>query len=302
MLLNYINFITWTYFHHYQLQILELLYRDRWDTSSGLGAIIITPTRELAHQIEQMLKLLGEFHKFTHSEIIGGKDLAVERQFISALNIIICTPGRLHDHLCKNQNLRTDVLKLLVLDEADECLKNCFAREMNEILLNLPKNRQTLLFSATQTKIVKDLIRAGCRKPAFCFLQENIQTPSTAFLQQNYIVCEAHQKINLLASFLTHYRKKKVLVFMATCKQVKFFGTVLPILFPKLKVLSLSGRVDTEKRLARYNTALEEDRLVILSTDVAARGLDFPGVDWVVQLDCPMDVNTYIHRVGRTAR
>ena len=205
---------------YFSLQILEKLFKEKWDANSGLGAIIITPTRELAYQIHEILRLLTKYHRFTSTLVIGGKDLSGEMQFIDSFNIIVCTPGRLHQHLSMSKILQTDDLKILVLDEADMCLSMGFANEMNDILLELPKNRQTMLFSATQTRNVTNLIRSGCKKPVFCSTHEYTQNITPVSLEQHYVVCEAHQKLDFLFSFLKYYRKKKILVFMATCKQV----------------------------------------------------------------------------------
>lgn len=134
------------------IPVLEKLYTSLWSETDGLGAIIITPTRELAYQIFETLRNVGRKHDFSAGLIIGGKDLKFERKRVDQLNIIICTPGRLLQHMDENPNFDCSNVEILVLDEADRCLDLGFEQDMNAIIENLPAKRQTLLFSATQTK------------------------------------------------------------------------------------------------------------------------------------------------------
>lgn len=139
---------------------------------------------------------------------------------MSCFNIIVCTPGRLHQHLQETNDFDLTSLMTLVLDEADLCLSMGFADNMNDILTALPKSRQTMLFSATQTRDVQTLIKSGCKKPIFISLHEHSSASTPLTLTQSYTVCEAHDKLNFLFSFLTSHKKKKILVFVSTCKQV----------------------------------------------------------------------------------
>lgn len=141
------------------LPILERLYCEQWSRVDGIGALVITPTRELAYQIFEALKKVGKYHDFSAGLIIGGKDLKFERKRMDQCNIVICTPGRLLQHMDENPLFDCVTMKILVLDEADRCLDMGFQETMNAIIANLPPMRQTLLFSATQTKSVKDLAR-----------------------------------------------------------------------------------------------------------------------------------------------
>lgn len=141
------------------IPILERLYREQWTRIDGVGAVVITPTRELAYQIFETLRKIGKYHDFSAGLIIGGKDLKFERKRMDQCNIIICTPGRLLQHMDENPLFDCVTMKILVLDEADRCLDMGFKETMNAIIANLPPNRQTLLFSATQTKSVQDLAR-----------------------------------------------------------------------------------------------------------------------------------------------
>lgn len=284
------------------IPVLECLYREQWTADDGLGALIISPTRELAYQTFEVLRKIGKNHEFSAGLIIGGKDLKGESEKIHRTNIIICTPGRLLQHMDETSTFHASNLHMLVLDEADRILDMGFADTLNAIVENLPKTRQTLLFSATQTKSVKDLARLSLKDPEYVWVHEQAKFSTPATLEQNYVVCELHQKINMLFSFLRSHLQKKIIVFFACCKEVQYLFRVFCRLRPGISVLALHGKQQQMKRVEVYNDFVRKTSAVLFATDIAARGLDFPAVNWVLQFDCPEDANTYIHRVGRAAR
>ncbi|XP_077089317.1 putative ATP-dependent RNA helicase DDX10 [Siphateles boraxobius] len=284
------------------IPVLECLYREQWTADDGLGALIISPTRELAYQTFEVLRKIGKNHEFSAGLIIGGKDLKGESEKIHRTNIIICTPGRLLQHMDETSTFHASNLHMLVLDEADRILDMGFADTLNAIVENLPKTRQTLLFSATQTRSVKDLARLSLKDPEYVWVHEQAKFSTPATLEQNYVVCELHQKINMLFSFLRSHLQKKIIVFFACCKEVQYLFRVFCRLRPGISVLALHGKQQQMKRVEVYNDFVRKTSAVLFATDIAARGLDFPAVNWVLQFDCPEDANTYIHRVGRAAR
>lgn len=284
------------------IPVFEKLYTNQWTRLDGLGALIITPTRELALQIFETVAKISKHHDFTTGLIIGGQNLKFEKNRLHQLNIIICTPGRLLQHMDQNPLFDCTNLKILVLDEADRCLDLGFESAMNAIIENLPSERQTLLFSATQTKSVKDLARLNLRDPEYIAPHEKEQYTTPTRLQQNYVTVELGQKLTMLWSFLKSHSKQKIIVFFATCKQVKYFYEVFRKLRPSTLLLPLYGGMNQERRNKIYTEFCSKVNVCLLATDVASRGLDFPKVNWVVQLDCPEDANQYIHRAGRTAR
>ncbi|MEJ1275168.1 DEAD (Asp-Glu-Ala-Asp) box polypeptide 10 [Cricetulus griseus] len=284
------------------IPVLEALYRLQWTSADGLGVLIISPTRELAYQTFEVLRKVGKNHDFSAGLIIGGKDLKHEAERINNINILVCTPGRLLQHMDETICFHATNLQMLVLDEADRILDMGFADTMNAIIENLPKKRQTLLFSATQTKSVKDLARLSLKDPEYIWVHEKAKYSTPATLEQNYIVCELHQKISVLFSFLRSHLKKKSIVFFSSCKEVQYLYRVFCRLRPGISILALHGRQQQMRRMEVYNEFLRKRAAVLFATDIAARGLDFPAVNWVLQFDCPEDANTYIHRAGRTAR
>ncbi|CAF4018771.1 unnamed protein product, partial [Rotaria sp. Silwood2] len=282
--------------------ILECLYRVRWTINDGLGSLIISPTRELAYQTFEVLKKIGQFHDFSAGLIIGGKDLKGEQERINRTNIVVCTPGRLLQHFDETWNFSCENLKMLIIDEADRTLDMGFAETMRSIVSNLPSQRQTLLFSATQTKSIRELALVSLEKPVYISVHEKANTSTPTNLTQSYIVCEVPQKISLTWSFIKNHLKSKIIIFIQSCKQVKFIYNVICKLRPGLPVLALYGTMGQMKRMSIYDTFCRKQYACLFATDIAARGLDFPAINWVVQFDCPPDANTYIHRVGRTAR
>ncbi|KAJ3113952.1 ATP-dependent RNA helicase dbp4 [Phlyctochytrium bullatum] len=287
------------------IPVLEKLFRAKWTAYDGVGAIIISPTRELAVQIFEVLRKVGRNHSFSAGLLIGGKDLVSEQERVGRMNILVCTPGRLLQHMDQTPDFSCDNLQVLgkyILDEADRILDSGFATTLNAIVENLPKSRQTLLFSATQTKSVKDLARLSLKDPEYIAVHEDAETATPKLLVQRYIVLELQQKLDMLYSFIKTHLKCKTLVFLSSCKQVRFVFETFCKLQPGVPLMCLHGKQKQQKRLTIFEDFCRKTHVCLFATDVAARGLDFPAVDWVVQVDCPEDAATYIHRVGRTAR
>ncbi|KAG8953565.1 ATP-dependent RNA helicase dbp4 [Tulasnella sp. 419] len=285
------------------IPVLEVLFRQKWGPSDGLGALIVSPTRELAVQIFEVLRSIGGEHSFSAGLVIGGKNLKDERDRLSRMNILVATPGRLLQHLDQTIGFECNNLQLLVLDEADRILDMGFSKCINAIIAHLPKSRQTLLFSATQTQSVKDLARLSLTNPEYVGVKEKdseVATPKN--LEQHYVVCELYRKLDVLYSFIKSHLQIKALVFMSSCKQVRFVFETFCKMHPGVPLLHIHGKQKQSKRLDIYNRFTAAKHSILFATDIAARGLDFPAVDWVIQLDAPEDAETYIHRVGRTAR
>ncbi|KAK6269668.1 hypothetical protein POUND7_006773 [Theobroma cacao] len=285
------------------IPVLEKLYRERWGPEDGVGSIIISPTRELAGQLFDVLKTVGKYHNFSAGLLIGGrKGVDTEKERVNELNILVCTPGRLLQHMDETPNFDCSQLQVLVLDEADRILDIGFKKTLNAIVSQLPKCRQTMLFSATQTKSVQDLARLSLKDPEYLSVHEEAVTATPNRLQQTAMIVPLDQKLDMLWSFIKAHLRSKILVFLSSCKEVKFVFEAFKKLRPGIPLKCLHGRMNQEKRMGIYSQFCESHS-VLFSTDVASRGLDFnKAVDWVVQVDCPEDVASYIHRVGRTAR
>jgi ATP-dependent RNA helicase DDX10/DBP4 len=284
--------------------VLENLHRlQHTGADAGLGALILAPTRELAIQIFDVLrKVGGHGHMFAAGLLIGGKSLDAERHALVRMNIVVATPGRMLQHLSQTAAFSVDDLKMLVLDEADRILDMGFQRDLDAIIDYLPRDRQTLLFSATQSKKVSDLARLSLQDPEYVSVHAEAASATPTSLQQNYIVCPLEEKLDTLWSFIQASKKSKILCFFSSAKLVRFVFESFRHMQPGIPLLHIHGRQKQGARLdttAKFSAAKNS---CLFATDVAARGLDFPAVDFVIQVDCPDDVDTYIHRVGRTAR
>ena len=195
-----------------------------------------------------------------------------------------------------------DNLQMLVLDEADRIMDMGFQSTVDAIVEHLPKTRQTLLFSATQTKKVSDLARLSLKDPEYVSVHEAASSATPSTLQQHYIITPLQEKLDTLWSFIRSNLKSKILVFLSSGKQVRFVYETFRHLQPGVPLMHLHGRQKQNARLEITSKFSSSKHSCLFATDVVARGLDFPAVDWVIQLDCPEDADTYIHRVGRTAR
>ncbi|KAH8232291.1 hypothetical protein KR032_003754 [Drosophila birchii] len=296
--------------------LLEILQRRHRETAWGskeIGALIISPTRELARQISEVLAKFLEHEDLEHLNqqlIVGGnsidEDIATLKKETPC--ILVCTPGRLEDLFQRkgddlNLAARVKSLEFLVLDEADRLLDLGFKTSVNNILGYLPRQRRTGLFSATQTTEVTDLIRAGLRNPVLVSVKEKASVNTPARLQNFYKIVEPERKFLALLEFLScpATRTGKVMVFFPTCACVEYWAEALPPFLPKRTVLGIHGKMKN-KRANVVEKFRSEPQAVLLCTDVLARGLDVPEIEWVVQWDPPSTASSFVHRVGRTAR
>ncbi|ATY67112.1 ATP-dependent RNA helicase DBP4 [Cordyceps militaris] len=282
--------------------LLEKLHRAQWTEYDGLGALVLSPTRELAVQIYEVLRKIGRYHSFSAGLVIGGKNLKEEAERLTRMNILICTPGRMLQHLDQTAGFDANNLQLLVLDEADRIMDMGFQADVDALVEHLPKERQTLMFSATQSKKVSDLARLSLKDPEYVSVHEAAISATPTNLQQHYIVTPLHEKLDTLFGFIKASLKSKIIVFLSSGKQVRFVYESFRHLQPGIPLLHLHGRQKQVQRLEITNRFRAAKEACLFATDVVARGIDFPAVHWVIQVDCPEDTDTYIHRVGRTAR
>ena len=319
----------------YVIPILEKLQRvapDHVWRKSHVGALVLAPTRELARQIHNVIKIFLQPTSLTVTLLVGGTAVQedIDKCVGEGCNIIVATPGRLLDIMRRGtavSGIDFSKLLVLVLDEADTLLDMGFSDAVMEIIGRLPKQRRTGLFSATQTQEVSDLARAGLRNPAVIKVQvknnkkgaalggkSNDQMTPMSLSNFGTICINSSDKLAQLCAFLRQRAEAndKVIIFVLTCASVDFFAKVFSLssvreaaglpsadLFP---IMPLHGKMDPKKRIGIYDRFLVASSGALLCTDVAARGIDVPDVDWIVQYDPPQDPSFYVHRVGRTAR
>ncbi|XP_031586626.1 ATP-dependent RNA helicase DDX55 [Oreochromis aureus] len=298
------------------IPIIELLLkREEKLKKMQVGALVITPTRELAVQISEVMEqFIEKFPQFKQILLIGGSNPAedVEKFKDKGANIVIATPGRLEDMFRRKSDgldLASSVksLDVLVLDEADRLLDMGFEASLNTILGYLPKQRRTGLFSATQTQELEKLVRAGLRNPVRITVKEKglaaaataQKTPSR--LSNYYTICRAEDKFNNLVAFLRQHKHEKLLVFFSTCACVEYYGRVLEMLVKKVTIHCIHGKMK-HKRNSIFADFRKLKSGILVCTDVMARGIDIPDVNWVLQYDPPSSASAFVHRCGRTAR
>eukprot|EP00884_Botryococcus_braunii_P014671 jgi/Botrbrau1/23204/Bobra.0041s0048.1 len=281
---------------------VELLRAVRFKAVNGTGVIVISPVRELAMQIYEVARYLMKNHSQSHGLVMGGRESAGGGGAADeGRQPAVATPGRLLDHLTKTQGFVYHNLKCLVMDEADRILDDGFEDELRQIIAKLPKNRQTMLFSATQTTKVEDLARISFKhKPVYVGIHDRQVAATREGLEQGYCVVPCEKRFLLLFTFLKKNLNKKVMVFFSSCASVKYHAELLN--FIDLPVKDIHGKQKQQRRTTTFMEFCKAEKGILLCTDVAARGLDIPAVDWIVQYDPPDDPREYIHRVGRTAR
>ncbi|XP_065828153.1 ATP-dependent RNA helicase DDX55-like [Oscarella lobularis] len=286
---------------------------------TDIGAVVISPTRELATQTHEVLQdFLAETPSLKSLLTVGGvgdasTDLASLRRQRGAL-VLVATPGRLEDILTKSSLVATRIkaLQVLVLDEADRLLDLGFETCVNAILGFLPKQRRTGLFSATQTSEMESLIRAGLRNPVRVQVREKSAASSSsslpvaprstpASLRNFYRVCDADEKFSYLVGFLRKRTREKVMIFFSTCACVDYFSTLLNSVLKLDNILAIHGKMKS-RRMRIFSEFRRNQTGILLCTDVMGRGVDIPGVNWVVQYDPPSNASAFVHRCGRTAR
>jgi ATP-dependent RNA helicase DDX18/HAS1 len=198
------------------IPIIELLAGIEFTRKQGTGALVISPTRELSLQIYGVLRDLMEHsgHTQTHGLVMGGANRKAEAdRLVKGVNILVSTPGRLLDHLQNTRGFNYQRLQLLVIDEADRILEQGFEEDMHQIIKVLPRERQTILFSATQTRKVEDLARLSIQNtPIYVGVHDDATTSTVEGLQQGYVICAAEMRFLLLFTFLKKNKNKKIMV------------------------------------------------------------------------------------------
>ncbi len=269
---------------------------QRLASHKGRGLVVL-PTRELALQVEESLHKIGSGLGLKTAVLIGGE--AIGKQLRSLrLNphIIIATPGRLIDHL-QQKSVKLDDVKILVLDEADRMLDMGFAPQIKQVLQHLPKERQTMLFSATMPEQIVGIANSYMKSPTRVEVAPAGTTAKN--ITQELFIVHQKDKINLLEQMLKEY-PGTILVFTRT----KFGAKKVTRVVNKLGYTA--SEIHSNRSLSQRKDALEGFKTgryrVLIATDIAARGIDVSGISLVVNYDLPEHAEDYVHRIGRTAR
>ncbi|EEB09749.2 ATP-dependent RNA helicase Rrp3, partial [Schizosaccharomyces japonicus yFS275] len=270
-----------------------------WENPCPFFGVVLAPTRELAYQISEQFEALGGAMGVKSVVIVGGMDMVTQAVAISKKpHILVCTPGRLMDHLENTKGFSLRNLKYLVMDEADRLLDMDFGPIIDKILKVIPKERRTFLFSATMTSKVEKLQRASLHNPVRIAVSSKFSTVDT--LLQKYLFFPFKHKDTYLVYIVNEMAGQSMIIFTRTVNDTQRVAILLRSL--GFSAIPLHGQLSQSSRLGALNKFKSGARSILVATDVAARGLDIPLVDAVINYDIPTDSKAYIHRVGRTAR
>ncbi|ELQ41697.1 ATP-dependent RNA helicase DRS1 [Pyricularia oryzae] len=281
--------------------ILErLLYRPKKVPTSRV--VILAPTRELAIQCHAVATKLASHTDIKFCLAVGGLSLKVQESELRLRpDVIIATPGRFIDHMRNSASFAVDTVEILVLDEADRMLEDGFADELNEILTTLPKSRQTMLFSATMTSSVDNLIRVGLNKPVRLMVDSQKKTVVT--LTQEFVRLRPgreEKRMGYLVYLCKNLYTERVIIFFRQKKIAHHARIIFGLL--GLSCAELHGSMSQIQRIQSVEAFRDGKVSFLLATDLASRGLDIKGVDTVINYEAPQSLEIYVHRVGRTAR
>lgn len=283
----------------YLLPILEKLYTQKYP-DNAVKCIIMLPTRELAQQIDVALQGFSYYLPISSVAIYGGNDgirYEQERKGLQlGADIIIATPGRLISHL-NLDNADFSNVSFFVLDEADRMLDMGFSEDIMLIEKNLPKERQTILFSATMPNKIQQLAEKILNNPVEVKIA--VSKPAEKIVQQAYI-CKENQKLRIIQHLFKDKKPERIIVFSSSKSKVKELATALKRM--NLNADEMHSDLEQKQRdnvmLAFKNRNID----ILVATDIVARGIDIDDIQMVINYDVPHDAEDYVHRIGRTAR
>ncbi|TFK41137.1 DEAD-domain-containing protein [Crucibulum laeve] len=280
----------------------RLLYREKGKNSAATRCLVLVPTRELAVQCFDVGTKLSAHTDIRFCLAVGGLSLkSQESELRTRPDVLIATPGRLIDHIRNSPSFTLDALDILVLDEADRMLSDGFADELAEIIKSCPVSRQTMLFSATMTDSVDELVKMSLNKPVRLFVDPKRTTARG--LVQEFVRVRAgkeNERSALLVALCKRTFRTNVIIFLRSKKLAHQMRIVFSIL--GMRCEELHGDLTQEQRLKALQLFRDGSVDYLMATDLASRGLDIKGVETVINYDMPGQLAQYLHRVGRTAR
>jgi len=269
---------------------------ERISSGNGIKCLVLTPTRELAEQVGKNLEKYSKHVGLRVVEIYGGVSIGPQKNALRYADIVVGTPGRVLDHL-RNASLDLSKIKFLVLDEADRMLDMGFIDDVVTIIDKCPRERQTLLFSATISSDISRIAKHYMREPVL--IESESQVDPTK-LHQIYYDVPSNLKFSLLVHLLRNEQKGLVMVFCNTRRNADY--VVHNLERNRIDAIAIHGGLAQNKRSRIMEQFHSSKVLILVCTDVAARGLDIKNVSHVYNFDIPKTSTDYIHRIGRTAR
>jgi len=277
--------------------VIPIMQRVLKSERKGVKALILSPTRELATQIDEQIFAIGYHAGITSATVIGGSDFSIQAKALKAgVDIIVATPGRLID---QNKVVGIDFsnLEYFVLDEADRMLDMGFLPDMKKIISWIPEKRQTLLFSATMPGEIKKLASSIMTNPDMIEIE---RSKPTASVEQRAYSLLSHQKIPLVKGIFDQLKWDSCIIFTSTKKGTDELQRLLKK--EGIKAASIHGDRSQDERNRALNAFKNGKVPVIVATDVLARGIDIKGVSIIINYDVPNNSDDYVHRIGRTGR
>lgn len=283
----------------YAIPTLHLIQRIKKKyAKSGIKCLVMVPTRELAKQIASVYREIGKKTGVKTFGLFGGVEQDQQIKTLdNGIDILVATPGRMFD-LISQGAIDLSHLRFLILDEADLMLDFGFAKDIKDVMRFIPKSRQTLFFSATISKKIKslayDVVQNAIR------IQISPKNPVAKNIDHAVLFVEMDDKRFFLENIIKEYPEKKVVVFART--KVRVERIVAAMERVQISAEAMHGGIDQKERFAIFDRFRSGENKVLITTDVAARGIDIPEVEYVINYDLPEDPENYVHRCGRTGR
>lgn len=269
---------------------------ERIIPGNGIQALVLAPTRELANQVRETLVKFSSFMRLNITAVYGGVSMGPQIHDLRTAEVVVATPGRLLDHIRRN-TINFNHVNFLVIDEADKMFEMGFIEDVEKIIRATPTRRQTLLFSATMSKEVINLVRNYLREPSF--IKEQIHVDKS-LLKQIYFDIRQQEKFSLLVHLLKEKTPGLAIVFCGTRRQVEVITKNLRM--QQINAMAVHGGLSQNRRDQAVDSLKKENIQVLVATDIAARGLDINHISHVYNYDSPKNAEEYTHRIGRTAR
>jgi ATP-dependent RNA helicase RhlE len=283
----------------FAIPVIDMLHNQKASTrTDGIKCIVMVPTRELAIQITEVFDKIGQYTKVKAFSVFGGVEQGPQiAQLEKGIDVLISTPGRMFD-LVSQGHIKLNRIEMLVLDEADHMLDLGFIKDIQDLIKFLPKNRQTLFFSATINEKIKKLAYSLVRNAIR--IQVSPNNPVARNITHSVAFVGMDDKRFFLERVIKENSESKILVFVRT--KVRAERVFLALERMDIKSMTLHGDKDQTDRLEALSQFKKGETKVLIATDISSRGIDIANVDYVINYDIPEHPENYVHRVGRTGR
>lgn len=283
----------------FAIPVVDKLHKQKSSSrSEGIKCVVMVPTRELAIQIAEVFTSISKYTKVKTFSVFGGVEQGPQiAKLEKGIDILVSTPGRMFD-LVSQGHIKLDRVDTLILDEADHMLDLGFIKDIQDLIRHLPKRRQTLFFSATIDEKIKKLAYSLVRNAIR--IQISPKNPVAKNIDHSVAFVAMDDKRFFLERVIRQHADKKILVFVRTKVRAERVYNALQRM--EIKSLTIHGDKEQADRLTAMNEFKKGNVKVLIATDVSARGIDIPNVDYVINYDLPEQPENYVHRVGRTGR